>query len=208
MAGEESMPYDSGEWVDVGGDGRWHPGIGERLRALVALGIALGALLLLSAVLSVGGDGDDEEVTAASTSTSEPELVTTTSTPPTTQMDPASLAGEAPPEQCEADVAREAEPLRGPSDTVVLVLNGTSRNGHAGAVTDDLQDLGYEAIVPANASRQDVTSIEYLPGLCAESVRLVNDLGVPGAEVGPLAEDSDVFMGRAEVLITLGADSL
>lgn len=206
---DESVPYDSGEWVDVGGDGHWRPSIGERLRALTVIALAIGALLVLAGIASVGRDGDDdEEVSAQSSSTTEPELITTTSTPPTTRLDPASLGGDDPPPVCTTDVGREAAPLRARSDSVLLVLNGTSRNGHAGSVTDDLSDLGYTTIVPSNAGRLSVTTIEYTPGFCAESVRVALDLGLPGAEVLPLPEDNDVFLGRAEILITLGSDSL
>ena len=207
MAEDESVPYDSGEWVDVGGDGQWRPSLAERLRALTVLALALGFLLVLAAIASVGGSGDDE-VAATSTTTSEPQVVTTTSTPPTTRLDPASLNGEPPPPACVTDVAREAEPLRERSDSVLLVLNGTSRSGHAGNVTDELAGAGYATIVPSNASRLDVTTIEFTAGFCAEAVQLQVDLGIPTAEVRPLAADSDVFLGRAEILITLGADSL
>lgn len=206
---DESVPYDSGEWVDVGGDGQWRPSISERLRALTVIGLAIGSLLVLAAIASVGGDGDeDEDVAARSSSTTEPELVTTTSTPPTTQVDPASLAGDDPPPVCTTDVAREAAPLRERSEAVLLVLNGTSRNGHAGSVTDDLSDLGYTTIIPSNAGRLQVTTIEYTPGFCAESVRISADLELPGADVRPLPADNDVFLGRAEILVTLGSDSL
>lgn len=205
---EESVPYDSGEWVDVGGDGRWRPSIAERLRALTVIGLAIGSLLVLSAIASVGGDGDDEDVSARSSSTTEPELVTTTSTPPTTRLDPASLGGDPAPPVCASDVAREAAPLRTRAETVLLVLNGTSRNGHAGSITDDLSDLGYTTIVPSNAGRLSVTTIEYTPGFCAESTRIAFDLDLLDAEIRALPEDNDVFLGRAEILITLGSDSL
>lgn len=206
---DESVPYDSGEWVDIGADGHWRPSIGERLRALTVIALAIGSLLVLSAIASVGGDGDDDEdVAAQSSSTTEPELVTTTSTPPTTRLDPASVGGDDPPPVCTPDVGREAAPLRTRSETVLLVLNGTSRNGHAGSVTDDLSDRGYTTIVPSNAGRLSVTTIEYTPGFCAEGVRVALDLELPGAEIRPLAADTDVFLGRAEILITLGSDSL
>ncbi len=204
---EPTAPYDTGEWVDVGRDGLWHPSGGERLRALLVLVGAVGLLLAIAALASVGDDDDDDLVTGP-TSTTEPEVVTTTSIVPTTTLDPASLAGEPPPAVCEPDIGREGAALRDQPDVVVLVLNGTSRSGHAGAFTDDIDGLGYDTIVPANASRLEVTTIEYLPGFCAEAVRLLFELGVDGAEVQPLAPDSDVFLGRATLLVTLGADSL
>lgn len=208
MTDDDPVPYDTGEWVDVGSDGLWRPGIGERLRALTVLGVGLGALLLLSAIVSVGGGDDDDEEEAAPTSTAEREVVTTTSTPPTTQMDPASVAGEDPPPGCTEDIGRDAAPLRERSESVVLVLNGTSRNGHAGSITNRLAELGYSTIIPSNASRQPVTTVEFTAGFCAESVRIVQDLGIATAEVRPFDPNSDVFLGRAEVLVTAGADSL
>lgn len=199
--------YDTGEWVDVGRDGLWRPSAVERLRALLVIGVAIGLLAVLAAVVSVGGDEDDDDLVAATTTTTEPEVVTTTSIVPTTTLDPASIDGEPPPEVCEPDIGREAAPLRGRSEVGVLVLNGTSRTGHAGAITDDLDDLGYETNVPANASRHAVTTVEYLPGFCVEATRVAFELGIEGVEVAPLL-DSDVFLGRAQLLVTLGADSL
>ena len=205
--GDAPVPYDTGEWVDVGRDGLWRPSGGERARALLILVVAIGALLLLAGVASVGGDDEDEVVSRTSGST-EPEVVTTTSVVPTTTLDPASLDGEPPPAVCEPDIGRQGAALRERSDVVVLALNGTSRSGHAGAVTDEVDSLGYGTIVPANASRTQVTTIEYVPGYCAEAVRLLFELGVDGAEVQPLAPDTDVFLGRAALLVTLGMDSL
>lgn len=205
--GDDSAPYDTGDWVDVGRDGLWRPSGGERFRAMTILGLAIGALLVVAAIASVGGDDEEQEV-AASTTTTEPQVVTTTSIVTTTAVDPASIDGEAPPGVCAGDTGREAAPLRQRTEATVLVLNGTSRNGHAGSVTDDLEALGYDAIVPANASALSVTTVEYLPGFCAEAVRLALELGIEGVEVRPLPEGNDVFLGRAEILVTLGSDSL
>jgi hypothetical protein len=206
--GDDVPPYDTGEWVDVGRDGLWKPSGGERLRALTIIGVALGVLLALAGLASVGS-GDDEDVAASSTTSADPEeVVTTTSIPPTTEVDPASLAGEPTPGVCRSDTARAGAALRSRSEVVVLVLNATSRTGHAGSVTDELAGSGYGTIVPGNAGRLEVTTIEYLPGFCAESVMLALDLGLEGAEVRPLPDDTDVFLGRAQVLVTLGSDSL
>lgn len=205
--GDPPVPYDTGEWVDVGRDGLWRPSAGERARALLVLAVVVGALLFLAGVASVGGE-DDDEVASRSTTSTEPQVVTTTSIVPTTTLDPASLDGEPPPGVCEPDIGREGAALRDRSDVVVLVLNGTSRSGHAGAITDDVDDLGYGTIVPGNAGRLQVTTIEYVPGYCAEAVRLLFEFGVDSAEVQPLDPDTDVFLGRAALLVTLGMDSL
>ncbi|MGK2929255.1 MAG: LytR C-terminal domain-containing protein [Acidimicrobiales bacterium] len=205
---EPTAPYDTGEWVDVGRDGLWHPSGGERARAMLILAVFVGSLLFLAGVASVGGKDDDADVAARSTTSTEPQVVTTTSIVPTTELDPASLDGVPPPGVCEPDIGREGAAMRDRSDVVVLVLNGTSRSGHAGAFTDDVDDLGYGTIVPANAGRLSVTTIEYVPSYCAEAVRLLFELGVDGAEVQPLDPDTDVFLGRAALLVTLGMDSL
>ena len=203
---EPSRPWDGGEWVDVGNDGRWRPSPGERARSGLILLVVIGILLVLAAVASVGDGGDDRGV-ASGGSTSSSSVVTTSTTVPTTILDPASLAGEPPPPGCDDD-DRGAEALRERPSTSVLVLNGTARNGQAGTTTDALKQLGYSTIVPGNAGSLATTKVEYVEGFCAEAVRLVTDLDIPGAEVGPLAPDSEVFLGRAELLVTLGRDSI
>ena len=198
------QPYDTGEWVDVGADGRWTPSAGERLRSLTVIVLAVGVLLILAAVASTGGGGGDEVV--ASTSTTTTSIVTTT-TVATTVIDGTSVDGEPPPLACVFD-DRGGAALRPPNQTSVLVLNGTPRTGHAGNFTDQLRAAGYSMNVPGNASIRDRTTVQYITGHCAEAVHLLDDLGVDGAEVGPIDEGSDVFLGRAEVLVTLGRDSL
>lgn len=205
--GDPPVPYDTGEWVDVGRDGLWRPSGGERARALLILTVAIGFLAFLAGVANVGGE-DDEDVATRSTTTTEPQVVTTTSVVPATTLDPASLDGEPPPEQCEPDLGRQGAAMRERSDVVVLVLNGTSRSGHAGAFTDEVDEFGYGTIVPGNAGRLAVTTVEYVPGYCAEAVRLVFELNIIGAEVKPLDPETDVFLGRAALLVTLGADTL
>lgn len=203
----EAESWDGGEWVDVGSDGRWRPSAGERTRSGLVLALTLGFLLILAAVASVDGGDPDEDVASASATTAATQVPETTTTPvPTTVVDPASLAGEPPPPGCEGD-ARNALPLRERSQTAVLVLNGTSRSGHAGSFTDKLRKLDYTMSVPANAGRRDATQVEYLPGHCAEASRLVTDLEVPGAELAPMVNEEGAFLGRAELLVTLGRDS-
>ena len=196
-------PWDGGEWVDVGDDGHWRPSMGERLRSLVVILAALGVLLVLAAVASVGGGGRDEVAEPATTTTAP----TTVTTIPTTVLDPASLAGEPTPGAC-VDDARDAAPLRDRSATAILVLNGTPRSGQAGTYTDRLRKLDYQMSVPGNASVRSKTSVEYTPGHCAEAVVVALDLGIDGLEVTAIEPDSDVFLGRADVLVTLGRDSL
>ena len=196
--------WDTGEWVDVGPDGRWHPSASDRTRALLVLGAIVGVLLLLGAVLSVGGgdEDDDDEAAPATSSTTEPSGSSTTALP-----DPTSVDGEPPPEECIFD-DRSGAGLRDPGVIGVLVLNGTPVGGRAGALSDELEAKGYATEEPGNADVQQATVVQYRPGYCAEARRLLDELAIAGAGFEPLTPDDDVFLGTTHVLVTLGRDSL
>jgi len=202
---EGGLVLDDGTWVDAGPDGRWRPSAGERARAAAILGVAMTALLLLALVLSVGGDDDppEDEVAAGETTTTEGETTETTEA----AVDPASVDGKAPSPACAAD-DREGAALRERDETVVLVLNATSRSGHAGDVSTRLDDLGYTMVVPDNGGNREVTSVAFLAGWCAEAEQVAADLGLPGATIEPVAQDLLATVGRARVVVRLGADSL
>lgn len=199
---DRDAPVDTGEWVDVGTDGRWHPSIGERIRSFTILAVALGVLLVLAAVASVD-DGESDEVVASTSTTLPVSIVPTTTT--TTAPNPASLAGEPAPADCAFD-NRDARPLRSRSEVEVQVRNATFQNGYAGDATDALAALGYVAATPANAEVRPVTSVAYRPGFCAEGDRVRSDLELPDAELAPL--DPDAPTGPAAVVITLGRNSV
>lgn len=201
-SGEE---WDDGVWVDVDADHHWRPTFEERSRSLVVLAVLLGVLLLAAAFASIDdGDGDRAGVAAATTTTSTTTEPTTTETQP---PEAASVDGAPPPNGCEDD-DRDAMPLRARADSTVLVLNGTPKGGHAGANTDDLEEAGYSTMEPSNASIRPITTVDYLEGYCAEAARLVFELAIAGATYQQLPDDSDVFLGRAVLLLTLGRDSL
>lgn len=198
------IPWDGGVWVDADADGRWVPTRAERLRSAIILLVVVSVLSLVAAVASVGG-GDDEPTAAVGTSTTTSTTIATTTS--TTSIDASSVGGDAPPAPC-ADDDREARELRRRNDSTVMVLNGSPRNGHAGTSTDDLDDLGYSTMTPGNAKVRPFSSIEYVEGFCAEAVRLATDIGMPETEVRPVPDDPPVVLGRAELLLTLGEDSL
>lgn len=201
----EGIALDDGTWVDVGRDGKWRPSAAQRARAGAILGVFFALLLVLALVLSTDdGDGDrsDDVETAATTTTTE--AVTTTTTAP---LDPSSVDGEPASPNCTGD-DRAAQPLRERSDVAVLVLNGTSRSGHAADVTERLEALGYATTVPDNADRLDVTSVAYAPAHCAEAERAAWELGLPGATIEPVPADLPVALGRAVLVVTAGRDSL
>lgn len=199
------VPWDGGTWVDADARGHWRPTRTERLRSAVILLVVVAVLGLLAAIASTGGDDEAPLSAAGSVSTTTSTTVVTTTS--TTSIDAASVGGEPPPPECEAD-DRQGEELRRRNDTTVMVLNGTPRNGHAGATTDDLEDLDYSTMTPGNAKIRPFSSIEYDVGFCAEAVRLAADLGLPETEVRPLPEDPPVVLGRTELLATMGEDSL
>lgn len=199
--------WDDGVWVDVGSDDHWHPTFEERSRAVVIFAALLCVLLLVAAFASIDdgdGDGDDTGVAAGtSTTTTTTEATTTTTTRPAAS----SLDGAPAPAGCEDD-DRGGLPLRDRSETTIIVLNGTPKGGHAGANNDVLTDLGYSSMPPDNATIRPITTVDHLPGYCAEAARLVFELGIPGSTYQPLPDDSDVFLGRAVLVVTLGRDSL
>lgn len=200
----DGEPWDGGAWVDVDAEGHWQPTFEERSRSAVVLAAVVGVLLLAAAFASIDdGDGDAADVATASSTTTTTQATTTTEAPASA----ASIDGEPPPPGCEDD-DREASPLRDRADSTVLVLNGTPRGGHAGERTEALEEVGYTTMVPDNASIQPVTTVDYVEGYCAEAVRLVFDLGIGGATWQPHPDDSDVFLGRAVLVLTLGRDSL
>lgn len=194
---------DDGTWVDADPDGRWHPDAGERARAAVILAVFFAVLLGAALVASVD-DGDGDVISAAETTTTTTEATTTTTTEP---PDPSSLDGEPASPRCRDD-DRNALPLRDRPSSTVLVLNGTHRTGHAGDTTEALESLGYTSVVPDNAGREAVTIVAYKDGFCAEAERLALDLDLPHAVVEHAPDDLDVVVGRARLIVTLGADSL
>jgi hypothetical protein len=204
----EGIVLDDGTWVDVGRDGRWHPSAGERTRAAVILSIFIGILAMLALLASVGDDDDDDEDVAASddtTATTQELVVTTTSTLP---PDPASVGGAPAPVQCLGDDRGGAD-YRERDTTAVLVLNATSRTGHAADVVERVEALGYGATVPGNAGRLRTSEFAYVPGYCAEAVRLAFELTLGEATFEPVeADDLPVPLGRARIVATVGADSL
>lgn len=204
----EGIVLDDGTWVDVGRDGRWHPSPGERTRAAVILGVVIGVLAMLALVLSVGGDDDPDEDVAStdeSTSTTSAAVRTTTTTQP---PDPSSVGGRPASVHCLGDDRGGAE-LRERDTTAVLVLNATSRTGHAAKIVERLEALGYETTVPGNGGRLRTSAFAYVPGYCAEAERAAFELGLTEATFEPVdADELPVPLGRARIVATVGADSV
>jgi len=83
----------------------------------------------------------------------------------------------------------------------VLVLNGTSRSGIAGALTARLADGGYQTLDADNyADSVDRSQVWYEPGFDREAT-VIRDLAVPDAQTGPY-EGPDL---GAEIVVVLGS---
>lgn len=204
----EGIVLDDGTWVDVGRDGRWRPSAGERIRAGVVLGVLVGVLAILALLVSVGDDDEDEVDVAAeeeTTTTTQPVVVTTTTTLP---PDPSSVGGEPASIACVAD-DRGGQELRDPANTAVLVLNATRRTGHAADVVEQLEGLGYATTVPGNGGRLATSVFGYVGGYCAEAERLAAEMGLTEVTIEPVdASELPVPLGRARIVVTVGADTL
>jgi hypothetical protein len=201
----DGIVLDDGTWVDVGQDGRWRPTVGERARAAVILGVSMAVLLLVALVLSFGdSDGDRNVRATATTSTS---AAGTTPADENPGRDPSWVGDEPASADCVGD-DREGQALRNRRTTVVLVRNGTSQEGWAGGVSTLLGGLGYDVTAPEDAGGREVTSIGYLAGYCAEAERVAEDLGFADATVEPVPAELLGQVGRAKLVLSLGADSL
>jgi hypothetical protein len=88
-----------------------------------------------------------------------------------------------------------------PEDVSITVLNGTTTNGLAGKIRDELRALGYKVRETGNAPRRDYTKtvITFLPGQEAKAQLLQEEF--PGATVqeGETSQETDI-------VIILGSD--
>lgn len=101
----------------------------------------------------------------------------------------------------------EANP---PEDVKVLVANGTSVNGAAGAASDALAARGYTMLSPTNADTQEQTFIYYEEGFQADAALIAQILSAPPTSVVPLPATDPAGVDRrgANVLVVLGNDGV
>lgn len=97
---------------------------------------------------------------------------------------------------------------RPPSEVKVLVANGSSVDGAAGAQTDELEALGYVTASPDNAQdRVSATVVYYTVGFRPEAEELADELGLAESSVAELPAVAPVDdMQLANVLVVLGPD--
>lgn len=99
--------------------------------------------------------------------------------------------------------------LHPPAEVRVLVANGSSVSGAAGAVTDQLMsDRGYMGLTPTNALEPASTSRAYYARAYELDARQIAQiLDVPQDVVQPMPENPPVTdLAGAHVLVVLGAD--
>jgi len=119
---------------------------------------------------------------------------TTTSTAPTTTTAATTTAAT-------AASTTTTEPVRAPADITVQVLNSTTRDKIAAALTDVLASAGYQTIDADNYSHAlDQSTVWYTPGFESEA-RVIADAYIPDAVVqespGPLEVDIVVVIGAS-----------
>ncbi len=94
------------------------------------------------------------------------------------------------------------------AEVAVLVGNGSGVSGAAGAVTEQLQPLGYKFVEPSNAAQTPTTIIYYGEGYQADAEAIAASLGVDVANVKPMPEPAPPVdrIAEANVFIQLGPD--
>lgn len=90
-----------------------------------------------------------------------------------------------------------------PSDVTVTVLNGTTKEGFANTVADQLKAKGYKVTAKGNAPRRDykTTTVIFTPGLEAKAQLIQEEF--PGSEGQPATSPIGT-----DVQVILGADAL
>lgn len=94
-----------------------------------------------------------------------------------------------------------------PSEVTVLVLNGTGTPFHAGTLTEQLGDVGYQTVTANNGELAEDTVVYFAPGEELAAQDLVGRLTRPGSPTAvqprpdrPLAAGSD----QADLVVLLG----
>ena len=92
-----------------------------------------------------------------------------------------------------------------PGDVKVAVFNGTSINGLAGLVADDVQAGGFKVIAVTNTEPGfNKTEVQYADGQKRAAQKVAGELGVK--EVSPLAKSLGDEAGGADVVVIAGED--
>ncbi|HLF99037.1 MAG TPA: LytR C-terminal domain-containing protein [Acidimicrobiia bacterium] len=95
--------------------------------------------------------------------------------------------------------------LRSPSQVTVIVFNAARKPGLAGAVTDQLKQLGYQTLEPSNAPTEVETVVYFKPGFEREATALAPQVS-PSARAEPYAEGLFAGTEQADLIIRAGTN--
>ncbi len=190
------------------------PGLGPFFRELIvfvakiALVAAVVAVAIVLLVNYLPRAGDDDQLVPLTVVTASPTTrgaaattlatATTRSAPTTTAPSPTTTAPSPTTTAPSPTTTTEAGP-RDPSEVEVLVLNSTTRDFLAAAVSEDLAALGYVVLEPDNYRPTLATSrVWYAPGFAAEAFEL--GAQVPDAQIEANPADDPA----ADIVVVLG----
>jgi hypothetical protein len=156
-----------------------------RTTALIVGGVVLGVAVLVGVLLSIGGGGSSPGKTTGGAASH------TAST--------GARARGSHHHHAQAAVAS-------PTETRVVVLNGTETNGLAHRISANLQQSGYaqSAALEAHPPGRSTSVVEYASGHSAEARQVGQTLGI--AQVQPLESAVTPLVGDATVVVIAGAD--
>ena len=161
---------------------------------IIILAVVTGALLLAVAL-----DNGDGSVGANTTTTAAEDIdggdgLTSVTNDPETSV----------------TVTPSTAPLvRAPATVVVQVANGNGVAGSAGAASNELIRVGYNAVAPANAAlKSEFTFVYYQPTFQPDALLIAQGLQIPTEAVVPLPEPPPE-LDRSDdihILVLLGRD--
>lgn len=100
------------------------------------------------------------------------------------------------------------EAVRPPAEVSVIVLNGTSVAGVAGAYSEALGSAGYQMLEPGNATTKTAATLVYFAeGFEAEAVAVATAAGAPDTIAPePIPQPPPGDVGAANVVVVIGTD--
>jgi hypothetical protein len=129
----------------------------------------------------------------------EPPPAPNTPSQPATSESPAPAAGG-------GGGGGGGEPVQPPAETVVAVLNGTTFNGLAGTIADQLGRAGYQRGATLTNPDQtiQVTTVYFADGARGNARRIARRLNT--TDVQPVSAEARTLAPDADVIVLAGAD--
>lgn len=95
--------------------------------------------------------------------------------------------------------------LRAPGEVVVIVLNGAAIEGAAGALTEQIDALGYKTLSPSNTDERDSTVVQFREGYESEAAALATAIH-PSVRTEPFDVSAPDDPGAAQLVVSIGHD--